>query len=88
MPKYTIHRSVYLKGKFIHATPDSPAEIELTEAEAKQDGLHPGVKGPLVLKPHYVDNREASSVPTAADVQSKPLAEQQKGKRPSDASPA
>lgn len=92
MPKYTIRAPVYLRGKYTHASPSDPQEIELSEAEAKRDGYTEQGGGKVELGKHFVE-RVGGGVPTSGDIQGRPLDEQQpreksgKSKRAADGEP-
>lgn len=89
MPRFLIKAPRFIEGELLVASPEHPREIELPAGTKVDAGLipldSPEAKAPP-LKPHYVvkENRGAAG---AKDVYSKPLAEQTKGKRPSDGEP-
>ena len=76
MAKFLITKSRFIRGEYIHATPELPAEIEVPEVPEghKIDkGMTPLDEAAKVMaaKPPYVPNRRGA-MPTAAEAAKQP----------------
>lgn len=97
MPKYVIRATRYVRQtgeahpKLVFAAPESPTVIDLPEGTEVDPGLVPfdAPGAQAEYGKHFV--KKSEQYPTAVDVQSTPLAEQDrkagKSKRASDQSP-